>query len=95
MTITKLGHCCLIIEENGLRILTDPGTYSTSQNEAKNIDLILITHEHPDHYHVDSVKTILANNPQVKIITNTAVAKLLQKENIESAIVEEMETIGG
>ena len=38
MNITKLGHCCLLIEEKGLRILTDPGAYSTGQNEIKNID---------------------------------------------------------
>ncbi|MBI2052837.1 MAG: MBL fold metallo-hydrolase, partial [Candidatus Ryanbacteria bacterium] len=29
MKITKFGHCCLLIKENGVRILTDPGTYST------------------------------------------------------------------
>ncbi len=92
MTITKLGHCCLLIEENGLRILTDPGTYSTSQNNARDIDVILITHEHPDHYHIDSVKMILKKNPGAKIITNSAVAALLKKENIGSVVVKENRT---
>lgn len=50
MKITKFGHCCLLIEENGVRILTDPGTYSTQQSEVKNIDFVLITHEHADHF---------------------------------------------
>jgi L-ascorbate metabolism protein UlaG (beta-lactamase superfamily) len=35
--VTKLGHCCLLIETGGLRILTDPGSYSTSQSEVKDI----------------------------------------------------------
>jgi len=48
MTLTKLGHCCLIIEDQGLRILTDPGEYTILQNQVKDIDLILITHEHAD-----------------------------------------------
>ncbi len=91
MIITKFGHCCLLVEENGLRILTDPGIYSTSQNDAKNIDVILITHEHADHFHIDSVKMILKNNPHVKIITNIAIATLLKKENIQSTIIEENE----
>src|SRR3989344_8468111 len=89
MKITKFGHCCLLIEKNGLRILTDPGIYSTSQNEAENVDVILITHEHADHYHIDSVKTILKNNPRAKIITNSAVSKLLAKEHISSETLED------
>ena len=88
MKITKIGHCCLVIEEGGLRILTDPGAWTTAQNEVKNIDVILITHEHADHLHVESVKTVLANNREAKVITNSAVAKILSAENINCAIVE-------
>jgi len=28
MKITKLGHCCLLIETKGKRVLTDPGSYT-------------------------------------------------------------------
>lgn len=55
MKITKLGHCCLVIEEAGQKILTDPGTFTTSQNDMTDINILLITHEHADHYHLDSV----------------------------------------
>ncbi|MBX4210902.1 MBL fold metallo-hydrolase [Candidatus Parcubacteria bacterium] len=82
MKITKIGHCCLLVEEKELRILTDPGTYSDGQNEIKNIDIVLITHEHADHFHIDSLKIVLSNNPQAKVITNTAVGNLLDKEKI-------------
>ncbi len=88
MKITKLGHCCLIIEDQGKRILTDPGTYSTLQNEVKNIDIVLITHEHADHYHLDSLKIVLQNNPNAKIITNSTVGALLEKEGISYSILE-------
>ncbi len=88
MKITKFGHCCLLIEENGLRILTDPGSYSTLQNEIKDVDVILITHEHQDHLHIDSLKIVLENNPNAKIITNKGVAKLLHIEGIEYELVE-------
>ncbi len=89
MKITKFGHCCLLIEEGGVRILTDPGTYSIQQNETKDVDFILITHEHSDHLHIDSLKRILKNNPQVKIITNKSVGVLLEKENITFNLVED------
>lgn len=89
MKITKFGHCCLLIEEKGVRILTDPGIYSTQQNEVKNIDVILITHEHADHCHVDSLKALLKNNPQAQVITNNDVGALLTKEGISFGLVED------
>lgn len=88
MKITKLGHCCLVIEENGVRIMTDPGAWTTVQNEVKNIDIILITHEHADHLHMESVKTVLQNNPKAVLITNSAVGKILAAENIQHEILE-------
>ncbi len=89
MKITKFGHCCFLIEEQNLRILTDPGMYSTEQNDVKDIDVILITHDHNDHLHIDSLKTILKNNPQAKVITNESVGILLEKEGITFTIIED------
>lgn len=95
MKITKFGHCCLLIEDKGVRVLTDPGLFTTAQNEVKNIDVILITHEHSDHLHIESVKKILENNPEVLIVTNTSVNELLKKENILNIkIVENRESFG-
>ena len=68
--------------------MTDPGTYSTLQNEAKNIDYIFITHEHPDHLHVESLKMVLKNNPKAKIVTNKAVGKLLDVEKNSYELLE-------
>jgi len=78
----------LLIEENGVRILTDPGAWSTAQNEIKNIDLVLITHEHSDHLHMDSVKKILQNNPAAVIWTNSAVGKILSEAEISFSLLE-------
>ena len=90
MKIKKLGHCCLVIEENGKKIMTDPGKYTISfQNEEKNIDYIFITHEHTDHIHIDSLKNILKNNPNVKIITNVSVGKILEKEKIKFFLIKD------
>jgi len=88
MRITKFGHCCLLIEEQEARILIDPGSYTTQQNQLKDIDVILITHEHPDHFHIDSLKTVLANNPQAKVFTNHGVGALLEKAGITFNLLE-------
>ncbi len=89
MKIKKIGHCCLIIETKGVRIMTDPGSFTTAQNEEKNIDIIAITHEHGDHFHIDSLKAVISNNPGVKVITNTAVGKLLDAEGISYELLED------
>jgi L-ascorbate metabolism protein UlaG (beta-lactamase superfamily) len=54
----------------------------------KNIDIVLITHNHQDHFDLDSLKIVLKNNPQTKIITNKSVGAILEKEGIASSIVE-------
>jgi L-ascorbate metabolism protein UlaG (beta-lactamase superfamily) len=91
MRITKYGHCCLLIEENAKRIITDPGMFSTAQNEAKNIDIVIITHDHGDHLHMESVKHIMKNNPEAVIVTNRDVGALLTKENIFFTKIEDGE----
>ncbi len=90
MKIKKLGHCCLAIEINGRRILTDPGSYTVDgQKEEKNIDLIVITHEHPDHFHLESLKDIALNNPNAIVVTNSAVGKLIGEAGIPHQILED------
>jgi len=79
----------LVIEVNDKRIMTDPGAYSTLQSEEKNIDIILITHEHPDHYHFESLQKVLVNNPSALLVTNTAVGKLLTEAGLKYEILED------
>ncbi len=91
MKIKKIGHCCLVIEENGKRIMIDPGKYTTLQNEEKNIDIVLITHEHTDHCHLESLKEILKNNPNAVILTNHSVGEILKKEGITFFVLKDGE----
>jgi len=87
MKITKFGHCCLLLEVDGVRLITDPGTMSTGEHDATEIDGIVITHEHADHFHIESVKKILANNPDATVVANAEVGALLEKENIVFTLV--------
>lgn len=90
MKITKLGHCCLLIETKGKRILTDPGSYTIDEHsKLMDIDYVLFTHEHGDHYHLESLKEILVGNPSVEIYANTSVSELLKKEGITHTLVKD------
>ena len=88
MTITKIGHCCLLIKYENYTILTDPGRFSNGQNSITGIDLILITHEHADHIHIESLQEVLKNNPNAIVVTNRGVGKLLDEAGIVYTILE-------
>ncbi len=93
MKITKLGHSCLLVEEQSLRILIDPGNYSTGQNELKNIDVLLITQEHQDHCDIGSIWSVLHNNPSVRVLTNDGTGAVLKKEKIRHDLVRRGESM--
>lgn len=69
--------------------MTDPGAYSHLAMEAKNISAVLITHEHQDHMHIETLRKVLTNNPEAVVITNTAVGKFLDEADIKYIKIEE------
>lgn len=90
MKIKKLGHCCLVVEIDGKRVITDPGSYTINEQELeKNIDIVLVTHEHQDHFHVDSLRSILKNNPNAIVVTNSSVGKILEESGIKYSKLED------
>ena len=90
MKIKKLGHSCFVAEpKEGVYVMTDPGAFSPMSAEAKNISAILITHEHQDHMHIETLKKVLENNPDAVVITNTAVGKFLDEAGIKYIKIEE------
>jgi L-ascorbate metabolism protein UlaG (beta-lactamase superfamily) len=98
MRVTKFGHSCLLVEVQKARILIDPGNFSTGQETVSGLHAVLITHEHPDHITLDSVKTILSNNPNALIYTNEGVGKLLSEagisyQTLENGTVAEIEGV--
>jgi L-ascorbate metabolism protein UlaG (beta-lactamase superfamily) len=88
MKITKFGHSCLLIEEEGVRILLDPGSYS-GEVQADNLDAILITHNHQDHLNIDLLQSILTRNPQAQIVTVAEVGKDLDEAHIQYTVIED------
>ncbi len=94
MKITKFAQCCLLIETKGKRILTDPGSYSVEKHsQLENLDAILYTHEHQDHYHLESLKILIRKNPQVVVFANTSVSEILNRENIKHTHIKHGESV--
>ena len=93
MRITKFGHSCLLVEEGNARILIDPGSWGNPPDGLDGIDVVLVTHEHHDHYYTDHLRKILTVNPQAIIYSNESVRELAKKENIPVQILAHKQEI--
>lgn len=92
MKISKHVHSCLLVEEDGKVVLIDPGEYTFNEkaldiSELEKLDLILYTHEHPDHLFVPFLKEILEKFPNTPIITNTSIVEIVKTEGIVATSV--------
>jgi L-ascorbate metabolism protein UlaG (beta-lactamase superfamily) len=55
MRLTKYTHACVTLEQNGTRIVIDPGMWA--EDEAfEGVSAVLITHEHGDHFDLESLR---------------------------------------
>jgi len=82
MKITKFPQSCLLIESEGKKILVDPGNlkYKDEYFDIWNsVDVILITHKHPDHCNVEVLEKL---NKDISIYSTKEVADTYTGLNI-------------
>lgn len=95
MKITKLVHSCLIVEVDGKKALIDPGVYSwdsglIADDLLREIDYVCITHEHPDHFHLDFCKAVYEFSPNALWFSVPHVANKLVEMGIEAHETSEL-----
>jgi L-ascorbate metabolism protein UlaG (beta-lactamase superfamily) len=76
MNVTKYGHSCIRIENDGAVTVIDPGVF-TERVALDGADAVLITHEHMDHMVVETLADELAKRPTVRVFTHPGVAEKL------------------
>lgn len=85
MKLTHLGHACLLVETDHARLLIDPGTMS-SFDDVRELDAVLVTHQHADHVDVSRLAAMLAANPSARLVvdpdTVTAVEGLPESRTV-------------
>ena len=82
MRITHLGHACLLVEVADARILLDPGTFSPDAFVQRDLDAVLVTHQHPDHLDVERLPSLLGANSGAEVVSDPETAKQLQDKGI-------------
>jgi L-ascorbate metabolism protein UlaG (beta-lactamase superfamily) len=68
MRISHLGHSCLLVESDGVRLLVDPGNLSHGLEALTGLDALLLTHQHPDHLDPDRLPALLRANPDMRLL---------------------------
>jgi L-ascorbate metabolism protein UlaG (beta-lactamase superfamily) len=91
--ISKYIHSCLLFEQDGEKLLFDPGNYSfidgrVTPETFRDVSTIVITHSHPDHLALEPLTQILALSG-ADVVTNGEVAAILQGEGIDATIIDE------
>jgi len=69
MKLTHLGHACLLVETDGARLLVDPGVFSSFE-DLRDLDAVLVTHQHADHVDATRLATLLAANPAATLVVD-------------------------
>lgn len=91
MKITKFPQSCLLIKTKGKKILIDPGTLKYKEEYFdiwNNVDIILITHKHPDHCNTEVLEKI---NNNIKIYSSKEVQDA--NKNLNISVVKENDII--
>ena len=93
MKISKYLHSCLLFEEEGEKLLFDPGTHTfveglVAPEAFRDVSTVVVTHGHPDHLDVGALKQILALSG-ANVVANGEVAETLGQEGIDVTVVEE------
>jgi L-ascorbate metabolism protein UlaG (beta-lactamase superfamily) len=88
MELTHFGHACVLVQTPTARLLVDPGNLSHGFEDARDLDAVLITHQHPDHLDLARLGALLAANPGVDLIVDPGSAQSITDAGLEHRVVE-------
>ncbi|MGY1663663.1 MBL fold metallo-hydrolase [Geodermatophilus sp. SYSU D00705] len=77
MELTKHGHACVVLSEDGRRLVIDPGAF-TDPTALDGASAVLVTHEHVDHFAPDVLRAAMDADAGLEVWTNRSVAGQLE-----------------
>lgn len=105
LRVTYVGHATVLVELDGVRLLTDPllrryigplrRRFPLAQNSIKDIDSVLISHLHGDHLDLRSLKQVGSDVRMIVPKGAAAYLKMRRFRNVEELEPGEATLIGG
>lgn len=77
MRIRKFGHSCMLVDADGVRVLIDPGSWSSGFESLGDLDALLVTHQHADHFDRDRILDLLSANDRAAVVADEQTAAQL------------------
>jgi L-ascorbate metabolism protein UlaG (beta-lactamase superfamily) len=93
MLITHIGHACLLLETGGARVLVDPGAFTHGFEELADLDAVLITHAHLDHYDAERLPLLLEANDGARLVAEPEVSAELKRTGLEVTALHPGESV--
>src|SRR5690606_17048489 len=84
MRIVHYGHSCVLVETETARVLIDPGAFSSGFEQLRDLDAVMITHQHFDHIDAEKLPGLLEANPSARLITDAGTQELGSKLGLDS-----------
>lgn len=86
MRLTHLGHACLLLEMADTRILVDPGTLAPDWEELRDLDAVVVTHQHPDHIDPERLPALREANPHAAFWVESQARELVEVPGAEAFV---------
>lgn len=74
MKITKYEHACFILEDQGKKLLVDPGAFGEVPSNLDGLVAVVYTHGHFDHYTKENHAKVIATHPDVTVYATPEIA---------------------
>ncbi|MDN5835454.1 MAG: MBL fold metallo-hydrolase [bacterium] len=86
MQLTKYEHACFTVQSDERRLVLDPGNLTTDLDIQDKTDVVVITHEHPDHFLLDNISQIVKLNPATTVVGPQAVVDGLSELDCQTQV---------
>ena len=96
MKVTRYPQSCLLLEQNGHKIVIDPGIHflkSHAVDELRGVEAALYTHQHSDHYDEEIANVLIEQG--TRVFANKSTAALIGVERVTVVNDGDIFTVGG